>query len=132
MPCNVDPPTRQQTYNVETARLLRYVMVALGEQCPSSLTHDAIQRNFYNQPDRTAQLCQRIRNMTPQEREKIVYDAHYHLSRDLADWWEQHQAEDKHREQARVDQETRAQIAKQARAKLTPEEIEALGIRSPE
>lgn len=51
----------------------------------------------------TAMLCLLICNMTDDEREKILYNAHSKQSRQLADWWEKHQEADRKREQMEED-----------------------------
>jgi len=60
--------------------------------------------------------------------EAIVYDAHSEQARKLAGWWERHQEWDKRR--VREEEETRKRVMAKERAlrKLSPEEIEALGL----
>lgn len=45
----------------------------------------------------TAKLCEKIREMTDQELDFIVYNGRDKTSRQLADWWETHKAADEKR-----------------------------------
>lgn len=94
MPCNSDylEPTRRERELQRTARLLVYVNDNLHRVNRLPLLHAAT--DIYCRADYVPQLCAAISQMDEQERERIVYNAHDATSRDLADWWEEHQRAD--------------------------------------
>lgn len=69
-------------------------------------------------------LCETLRNMSEEDRDRIVYDGRNPVSRDLADWWDEHQKADKVRELAERAEADR----KNALLKLTPREQKLLGL----
>lgn len=64
----------------------------------------------YALDEQVAKLCSILSNMTPKMLDKYVYDGRNKQSRELANWWEEHQEAD----QDRVKEEQR-QIAKKKR-----------------
>ena len=127
MPCRSDylEPTTREVELMRAAGLLSFVNRSLGVVTPKWV-RDAM---------RTADercvvvLCDLLQNvMTPEQHERIVYDAHDKTSRDLATWWEDHLAADKAREKRLGDAMRRKQIKKQALAKLSDDERAVLGL----
>lgn len=72
------------------------------------------------------ELCSVLRNMSEDKKNKIIYDGRNPKARDLADWWDRHQKADLAREEKEAKKEA---LIESARAKLTPDEIEAIGIK---
>ena len=110
--------------------LLVYLHEALGENVPAWV-HKAARDCYGNKAridEATKLLCARLRLLTEAEVERIVYDGHSDRARRLAGWWERHQEWDAKRVEEEEEERKLARIRKQARAKLTGEEIDALGI----
>lgn len=134
MPCDssyMERSGREKALH-RTAQLYVYVLKLLGKPVPERVQHGA--KDYYGhdkqgkEVDCVADLCKTINEMSPESRDKIIYNARDKMARKLADWWEEHQEADRQRE-ARV----RAKAAKRklknsALSKLTPEEREALEI----
>lgn len=60
---------------------------------------------------------------------QIVYNAKNKQSRDLADWWEEHQEKDKERTRFERSEKLKRETIKKALGKLTKEEKEILGLK---
>lgn len=104
MPCNSEymNPNAQEAESKKVAGLIVYANQKLGETpAPSVVT---IAEEYYGAPDQcdylTSVLCTICRKLTDDERERVIYDAHDVKARELADWWERHQAHDQKREAA--------------------------------
>ncbi len=76
----------------------------------------------------TRMLCECCRSFTTEEVEKYIYDAHNDAARQLAGWWEKHQEWDARRVKEENEEKKRSILTKQAMKKLTPEEMDALGL----
>lgn len=97
MPCNSDY-MRQSGYEQrlqDTARLLVYVMQSLDLEVPQPIIETA--NTTYAKADFTANLCKLLKAMTPEQINKVIYDARNPTARRLADWWEAHQQADNER-----------------------------------
>ena len=129
MPCNSDymaPSTKERELQ-RTAKLLVYLQRQLGQEPEAWLLHEA--NNIYSSNDQSViKLCDALRQMSPTQMDSIVYNGHNKTARDLADWWEEHQAADVERERTEAIVTARKQLRDQALSKLTSEEKEALGI----
>lgn len=73
-------------------------------------------------------LCKTISEMTEDEMNTIVYNGRSGQSRQLANWWETHQAADRKRIQKEEADKKRKELIESARSKLTPAEIKVLNI----
>lgn len=71
-------------------------------------------------------LCSLCKNMTQQEQSTIIYDGRNEKARDLADWWEEHQKADAARLAKEAHDNAQTLLANQAKAKLSPAELQAL------
>lgn len=109
------------------AKLLVFVRQATGvEPEPWALKQAG---EYYAKDERAVtELCAALKGMDPDQRERIVYDAHNRDARDLADWWEDHQQADAEREEKEKEEKERKKLAAAARKKLSQTEREALGI----
>lgn len=107
MPCNSDhmePTTRERQYR-EAAQLLIYVYRSLGlTPIHPQLRADAASIYGGNHGEKNmGTLCGLLKNMTEVQLAKIVYDGRNPEARRLADWWDEHKAEDAKREQINRD-----------------------------
>ena len=76
--------------------------------------------------DFVPELCKTIRGMNENQLNTIVYNGRDKTSRDLANWWEEHEAADRAREaQERKEAEEKA-LAQTAMQKISKEELAAL------
>jgi len=136
MPCNGDylNPTTKERELQRTATLLIFVKRKLGKPVAPWLTKEA-KDNYAKRESVVPQLCREIERMTTEQRERILYDAHDKDSRDLANWWETHQAADTTRKKKESDvkrAERRRKKAERERSKvlsrLSKKERKALGV----
>lgn len=100
MPCDckhLDANARE-IESRRVAQLIAYVLKASGksDKITRELSRGA---EYYGNPAKlnewTAYLCGMIRGMSHEDREKYVYNAKDARSRDLADWWEDHEKWDR-------------------------------------
>jgi hypothetical protein len=128
MPCKSDylePSPRECAYQ-RTAQLLVYVLDKLGRRVSAEIRHTA--GNVYAGVDLAPQLCELLNNMREDERDALVYNARDKNARDLADWWEEHQARDQMRQDLEREEAEKETLIKNAIAKLTTAERKALGL----
>jgi hypothetical protein len=129
MGCNSEylEPTRREVELKRAAGLLVFVTKAMGAEPEDWMKREAV--NSYASDSRSVtELCAALKAMSKKDLERIVYDARNKTSRDLADWWEAHQAADAARE-AREKAAAKAKaVRKKAVAKLTPKERKVLGV----
>lgn len=97
MPCYTPPEKASETESRKVAKLILILDKKLGNK-----EHPAVKiwsQSFYeNKCDiLTPMLCDKIRSLSPELREQIIYDAHDKDSRKLADWWDDHKEFDKKR-----------------------------------
>jgi hypothetical protein len=109
----------------QAAKLAVFVDNKLCGITPSAIVDQS--KEYYSKDVGQVQyLCDKLTRMGEADRERIVYDAHNPVSRELAEWWETHQAADA----ARISKEQaiarQAALLRSARAKLSPEELEAV------
>jgi hypothetical protein len=117
-----------ETNSKEAAQHLVYVMTKLKQKIPDYVTKAA--SNYYGDVGKlnkmVVQLCDILTNMDEEIRDAIVYNGKDKQARQLADWWDAHQEADRRRiAKENLEKEQKALI-KQAKAKLTPEEFEAI------
>lgn len=128
MPCNSDylAPTTLEVETQRAAKLLVYLRARLGKKVEPWMEDEA--DKYYADDKRIwPALCADLSSLTPEQTEEIVYDAHSEMARDLASWWERHQREDAKRTAAEDKERRTRELRAKAEAKLTPEELEALG-----
>lgn len=130
MPCNSDymEPTQAEINSKITAQNLIYVYRCLGNKVPGKYIEAA--KHFYgdvsNLNNMVVELCAIIRGLTSTQLNEIVYDGRKKESRQLADWWEEHDAADRKREIEEYNKEREKELYEQAKAKLTGEEYYAI------
>ena len=130
MPCRVDPPTNEQEATHIVARLLRYVNGKLGVDTPPNIAK-AAENEFVttaNYKTLAPMLCSKISALDDTLRNQIVYNARDPLSRELANWWEKHEAEDQKRLREELQEKKDKKARDKAIAKLTPRERKLLGL----
>lgn len=130
MPCNCDgmEASGQSLESREVAKHLVYAKASMGDVVPLDIRFAA--ENYYGNAARvhdfTAALCDLIRSMNPEEINRVVYDGRNPKARELATWWDRHQAMDAKRASDEAEKLRKDQLIASARAKLTPEELKAL------
>jgi len=103
MPCNGDylAPTERETASQQFCWHLCYLLGALKREIPDWARKGADE--YYGDParvnDATVLLCETIRGLTEDEKERLLYDGRNPQARSLADFWERHEAADKRRQQ---------------------------------
>ena len=107
MPCRSDymEPTHTERRLQETAILLGYALVEMNQKVTGRVANAA--NDQYCTTDLVPDLCALIRSMTAEEKDRIVYNARDKRSRQLANWWEEHEAADKAREEKERREATR-------------------------
>lgn len=100
MPCQTEEPDRNHVATQRAARLYLYVVRLLGEHGPLRWVQE-LAANPFAQDDRMIPLlCGKLKALGPAAFSAIVYNARSRESRDLADWWEDHQEADRQRQEA--------------------------------
>lgn len=133
MPCRSDylAASGQELESRRVCQFLIYLYGKIKKSVPHWITKAAedYYGNIHRLDEATSMLCAACRNLNEDEKEKYIYDVHSKEARQLADWFERHQEWDERR--VKEEEETRAKIITKERAlrKLTPEEIDALGIK---
>ena len=129
MPCNFDylEPSSREKELQRAAGLLVYLRKQTGKKPETWSVKES--DNCYASDERSVtELCAALKAMDPKRRDTIVYNAHDKNARDLADWWEEHQAADAKREKKEAAERERKRTSKQALAKLSKKERKALGL----
>jgi hypothetical protein len=132
MGCNSEymNPTAAETNSKRVCALLIYVLTALNRaaEIQAVLRHGAA--NIYGDTGYlnrgVIRLCSLLSNMTQQEQDTIIYDGRNEQARDLADWWDEHQKADNARLAEEAKKKAQRALAKQAKAKLSPAELQAI------
>ena len=103
MPCYDPGPTDRDTRSRVVAMHLIYVFTELrrGEEITDEMrtTSEAYYGNHRMLDTFTELLCSTLRSLSPEDFEKVVYNPRSYCSRRLADWWEDHDAFDKQRDE---------------------------------
>ena len=96
MPCNCDhmEPTAAERHRREAAQHLVYIFERLGWSIRDDIRKAANDLYGTGGDECVRILCDILRG-APEEVMEIVYDAKDRRSRRLADWWEDHQEEDR-------------------------------------
>ena len=126
MPCRsdyMDPSTREIQLQ-RTAQLLCYAREKLNQ--PISERLKAAARNTWCNDDFVPALCKTIRGMNEDQLNTIVYNGRDKNSRDLANWWEEHEAADRAREARERKEAEEKALAQTAMQKISKEELAAL------
>lgn len=132
MPCESGylAANEREVYSRETARLICYATGALERSAPRWI--GAAARSYYGAPERhdelTRYLCKLVSKLDAADLDRVVYNGRSSMARKLADWWENHQVADAKREAAEAAEAKRQELRLSALAKLTREELAALGV----
>lgn len=131
MPCKTEEPSPVQIEGKLAAELTLYVYKEIGSKPP--VMSVAMAKEYFPKTQDihlvVRKLCSTLRDLrevSPTEFERIVYNAKSKTSRQLADWWEAHQEMDNRRVAAEKKAEKEDQLADEALDKLSEEEIKAL------
>ena len=133
MPCDSShmAPTEHEEESIRVAKLIVLAFGYLNKDVPEWISKAAA--NCYGDTKRihqlTAMLCATCKSL----HDDILYNGHDREARKLATWWDDHKEADRIREvrekekiEAKQAKIKKAGLRKQALAKLTPEEREAI------
>jgi superfamily II DNA/RNA helicase len=98
MPCRSDymEHTDREVESARVASLLCFVLPLVGKEVTEEMKDSCgYYGNLKKIDEYTKLLCSTIRSMNEQQINEIVYNAHNRSSRELANWWEEHQEHDK-------------------------------------
>lgn len=126
MPCNTDymESTAREIHIREAAILLVYTMNRLDREIPDWI-HDEADDMYAKDERVVAILCETLRNMEEGDRDLFIYaDVRNKLSRQLMDWWEEHQDVDVQR----IKKEANKRLKGIAMSKLNDDEKRILGL----
>ena len=129
MPCRTDylEPNQREVELQRAARLLVYLWEQTGKNLEAWAVSEST--NVYARDERSVtELCAALRAMDSKQRDTIIYNAHDKDARDLATWWEEHQAADAAREEQEAAEREQQTLREQALDKLSDEERKALGL----
>lgn len=121
--------TSVEAFVQTTAKNLVYVLKSLKKTVPKWVT--TIANDYYAQDPQdqlTPMLCETIKKMSSSQLQKIVYDGKKPEARQLAEWWDNHQAADKRRKKENRSKNVQNKLKKQALKKLTKAERKALNV----
>lgn len=115
------------------SHLLNYTIGELARrgsdhQVPATALSEQGAKYYAEDVGQVEALCALLKSMSSEDVDAIVYNARSEMSRELATWWETHQAADRAREAKEQADIRNAALRQQALAKLTDEEREALGV----
>lgn len=99
MPCNTShmEPTVKERQRKEAAKLLVFLKESLGEEVSPQLNRDASHIYGGKDDSNIVDLCSKLKSLTDEQLGRVVYNGWNKQSRKLADWWDEHQEEDRKR-----------------------------------
>lgn len=104
MPCNSDylEPREDEKLSQKFAEYLIWLLTKRRKVVPPWVRETAKDSygNLARLNDLVFALCFNCKEMTDEERERIIYDAHDPIAREMATWWEEHQEADRLRREA--------------------------------
>lgn len=126
MPCNSDylEPNARERHLQQTAQLYQWALHACRRPIPPEVEEAA--RDSYCKADFVAELCGFMRSRNSDARRMLLTSPNQSSAK-LNLWWIEHQAADAAREARDTAEFARAELKRQALAKLTPEERKVLG-----
>lgn len=108
------------------AKLYAYALKALNQPVSPVVNKVADDIYGWGGANFVPALCALVKGMSDEEREAIVYNPHNRDSRDLANWWEEHQEADRAREKQEAFLKKQQELRDSALSKLSSEERQAL------
>ena len=114
MPCDSSymEATPQEAESKRVAELLSYILPCIGEKVDEAIELAA--DDYYGNKDKldewTARLCQICGDLDEDQQSEYLYDGTIKSARRLADWWEDHQEQDRRRKE---DEDSRRPTAEQ-------------------
>ena len=129
MGCNSDymKQNSEEEFFQNTAKHIVYVLKQLNKTVPAWVSKTANDYYAQDPKDRlTPLLCSTLSSLTNKQLNDIVYNGRVKEARALAEWWDQHQAEDKSRIAQETELKKQKALKKSALKKLTKDEIKAL------
>jgi len=123
-------PTEYERESKDTCQRLLYALNDTGQPIPRwvKLAASSSYGDVNRINEAVVMLCSTIRAMSPDDFERVVYNAHSKESRKLATWWERHEKADRKREACEAKERAEEELRQAALAKLSPEEQAVLGL----
>jgi hypothetical protein len=136
MPCHVDGPSKSAIDTMKAAKLLVFALGVLKRPVPAYVIEAAkddypysISAHVTETAKIEPELCALMLSLSQDQIRLVAYNAYSRESRDLADWWETHQENDRRHEKEEADKREKERLVRSALGKLTNEEKRALGLR---
>lgn len=133
MPCLSDylEPSRREKELQRAAKLYAYALDMFGEKLPEKerAKLGVAASKMYCDKDYVPQLGSLLRQKRrecPARFNEVVYDGRIAQARDLASWWQEHEAADRAREKKERDKNRAIKTVMKALEKLTKEERDVL------
>lgn len=129
MPCNSDylDQNASEAALQQAAKLLVYVCGRLAI-VPNDWMIEQADKTYADDERSVPELCRLLNGLNPRARDALIYgDAKDKMARQLADWWEEHEAHDKQLREIQRKERDKKVLKKSALSKLTPAERKALG-----
>lgn len=133
MPCQsyeYPTPSEYDKNISETVKNLIFAKNQLGIITSDSLVK-AYAKSYFDKTEGdkwTKELCKLLTGLTKKKREELVYNPKSAKSRRLADWWEEHQRQDKERKKEELQKAKEDAEIKAALSKLTAREKRLLNL----
>lgn len=135
MGCRSDymEPDEREIESVRVAEHMLYLQSFIGIEFGDEMYLRSVANSTYGDvvslDSMTRDLCKTLRTLDgTDDGEKIIYNGRNPKARKLADWWDEHQDADAKRERAETEAQKKEKLKKSAIAKLTKEELQALGL----
>lgn len=133
-PCRSDymDPTDQERKSQILAQNVEYVYGELGIDVPKWVEEAAV--NSYGNTSRIKEMTQilclscKVVEQVEEQAKRIIWDGKSEKARALAEWWQDHQEQDRKRIKESEEEKEKEKLIKTAYDKLTPEEVKALGL----
>ena len=128
MPCYCPEPSNNEVEAQNICKHLVYVLPMLGREVSEEVQNGAESSFCHLDTCRlTELLCDVCDNLTKKQEDIIIYNSRKKSSRDLANWWEEHQKWDTERKEQEKKEKNKVKVARRALSKLSKTEREALG-----
>ncbi|RTK97793.1 MAG: hypothetical protein EKK64_00900 [Neisseriaceae bacterium] len=132
MPCDGSymNPSQRETDSLFICKRIVFLFKKLNFPIPKRIVEaaDSLYGDVENLDENVAILCGVIRQMKKEQVDSIIYNARSKESRDLANWWEEHQEADSKRKNGKQTVEEKETFSKlfSILSKLSQEEFDIL------
>ena len=129
MPCDSShmERNRHEEESKRAAELICWILDQQEGRSPAAWIRKAA-ADYYGSSKDLDTLTQLLCTLCKELPNEVIYNGYDGGARKLADWWDEHQAADREKARKAGEEAEKERLVKQALSKLTPEEIEALGL----